>query len=364
MKCSTLFLLPVVASASILNARQFGGGKAHVAGVDKLTPRIRAGAQRTLTKFGPYTLNGSKGGASAGGMGGHSMGDSTLSGQTFMLNINKGFCNDEGPCTVLAGKVGVMFEDGSEANPAKGIYIHHVLTSDRTKKTSAFISSCNSPTRPGTSISSMMGGTGFVGTGEDAGDRPYLYVTPNGKSNTGFWVDKGDQFSANVQLVNYNQQTKRVFVTYDLEWVPGKVGQNTKTILTSISQCGTSIKLNHAGAANSTSGKFTFLESGKILTARGHLHDGGEAIHVYLNNKHLFDSKAEYGGEGSETKVGNQEWKTISGMTMAEGPIAAKKGDQLYYVVEYDLKKHPLRKSAGGHEAGVMGMLALTFAPD
>ena len=47
------------------------------------------------------------------------MGDSTLGGQSYFLNINKGFCNDQGPCTVLAGKVGVMFEDGTVADPAR-----------------------------------------------------------------------------------------------------------------------------------------------------------------------------------------------------------------------------------------------------
>jgi hypothetical protein len=48
------------------------------------------------------------------------MGDSTLSGQTYFLNINKGFCNGNGPCTVLAGQVGILFEDGTIADPSKG----------------------------------------------------------------------------------------------------------------------------------------------------------------------------------------------------------------------------------------------------
>jgi hypothetical protein len=51
-------------------------------------------------------------------------------------------------------------------------------------------------------------------------------------------------------------------------------------------------------------------------------------------------------------------------MSFCDGPIAAKKGDQLYMTVEYDLKKYPLRKSASGQEAtGVMGMWSITFAP-
>jgi hypothetical protein len=58
-----------------------------------------------------------------GKMGGMGMGmghDSTLSGQTYFLNINRGFCNENGPCTVFAGRVGVMFLNGTKADPSKG----------------------------------------------------------------------------------------------------------------------------------------------------------------------------------------------------------------------------------------------------
>jgi hypothetical protein len=46
--------------------------------------------------------------------------DSTLRGDTFMLNIDRGFCNGNSSCTVLGGKVGVMFEDGTPADPSSG----------------------------------------------------------------------------------------------------------------------------------------------------------------------------------------------------------------------------------------------------
>ena len=52
MKSTILFMLPVAAIAGILDPRQLGGGSAPVAGVQKLTPRLRSTAQRTLTKFG------------------------------------------------------------------------------------------------------------------------------------------------------------------------------------------------------------------------------------------------------------------------------------------------------------------------
>jgi len=153
-----------------------------------------------------------------------------------------------------------------------GIYIHHVLTSDRTKKTAGFLSNCNNPSRAATSISAM-GGTGFVGTGEDSGDEPYLYTTPDGKANTGFHIAQTDKFLANVQLVNYNKEAKKVYITYDLEWVPGTVGANTQGILISVTQCpGGRIKLSQNAPTNTTAGKFTFLQDGNIIAARGHLH--------------------------------------------------------------------------------------------
>jgi hypothetical protein len=57
-------------------------------------------------------------------------GDSTLGGQTFFMNINKGICNatahENGPCTVYGGNVKIMFADGTLATPAQGkIYCYY-----------------------------------------------------------------------------------------------------------------------------------------------------------------------------------------------------------------------------------------------
>jgi hypothetical protein len=285
-----------------------------------------------------------------GAMGG--MGDNTLGGQTFSLSINKGFCNDNGPCTVYAGKLGVMFEDGTPATPAKGVYIHHVLTTDVSKKTEPFLSSCNAPTRPGYSVSSLRpGSTGFVGVGEDSGDNPVLYTQSDGQLDAGYWVKKGDTFDATVVLVNYNKEAKNVLITYDLEWAPGLVGTNTKGMLISVSQCaGGRIKTSSTGPTTTKSGNFTLLENGKIFAARGHLHDGGVQMNLYINGKPSCVSKATY-GEG----IAGSETKTINSMSMCKDPVSVKKGDTLSMGVEYDLHKYPLRKSASGQEAhGVM----------
>jgi len=265
----------------------------------------------------------------------------------------------------FAGKVGVEFEDGTKADPSRGVYIHHVLTTDTTKRVTSFLSSCDNPSRAGTSVSSMGSGTGFVGTGEDSGDSPVLYTSRDGKANAGYFVEKGDSFMAMVELVNYNKEAKKVLITYDLEWLPSKVGVNTKGMLLSISQCaGRQIKVSNQGPTNTTSGKWSFMEDGNLLAARGHLHDGGDQIGLFINNKFVCSSKATYGGSESTATVNGQEWKTISSMSYCDGPIPVKKGDALHMVVGYDLKKYPLRKSASGQEAtGVMGMFSVTFAP-
>ncbi|KAE9988425.1 hypothetical protein EG328_011185 [Venturia inaequalis] len=358
MKSAILFALPLAVSAAVIGS-QAGNAVAPVAGIDKLTPVLKKNAQRTLTKFGPYKLDAaSTGGKGGGGMGGM---DNTLGGQTFSLSINKGFCNDAGPCTVYTGKLGVMFEDGTAATPEKGIYIHHVLTTDVNKKTAPFLSACNAPTRPGFSVSSLKpGSTGFVGVGEDSGDHPVLYTSEDGTVDAGYHIKPGERFEANVVLVNYNKEPRNVLVTYDLEWSPGLVGANTKGMLIAVNQClGTRIKTSTTGPATTKSGDFTFLEGGKLFGERGHLHDGGEEMELFINGRKACVSKATYG-----TSISGSEIKTINSMSMCTDPIEVKKGDTLSMGVVYDLKKYPLRKSASGQEAhGVMGMWSLTFAP-
>jgi len=298
--------------------------------------------------------------------------DSSLTGQMFMLSINKGFCNDNGPCTILAGKAGVQYADGSKADTSNGVYIHHIIAADLTKKQTPWLSQCGSPTKGITNVNTMMGGTGFVGTGEDTGELPVMYTTDDGTANTGYHLKKGDTFMANIQLVNYNKVPKQVHVTWDLEWIPGIVGQDMKNALVSVTQCGGGIKTSTTGPTNTTSGKFYIMEDGKITRGRGHLHDGGERIDLFVNDKFACGSKATYGSDTSGGHShggagGDVSIKTITSMSPCQGPIKVKKGDAISMVVQYDLAKHPLRKSASGamtSAAGVMGMWGLTFEPD
>lgn len=104
--------------------------------------------------------------------------------------------------------------------------------------------------------------------------------------------------------------------------------------------------------------------------------DGASAMHMYINDKYICSSEAQYGygreapmggakGDGAmagmshghsrrlipDPRKGNAKKDdppkekgilTIASMTDCEGPWKVKKGDYVKLVGEYDLKKHPL----------------------
>jgi hypothetical protein len=183
------------------------------------------------------------------------------------LNIKEGFCHS---CTVLGGRLKVLLEDQkTEGNVSSGVYIHHVLTYNTKKKVEPFMSKCDAATpnanRPEGSTQTLVG---FVGVGDDTGDGPVLYTTPDGQFNAGYHIGPEDNFLAWAQIVNYNKKETKVYIAYDLEYIPSLVGVNTKGVLVSVTGCAMKgIKTSNAGPTNTTSGKWTFYEDGNILVA-------------------------------------------------------------------------------------------------
>jgi hypothetical protein len=58
-------------------------------------------------------------------------------------------------------------KNACDANVA-GIYIHHILSSDVTKKEKPWFSNCNTPKVASMNVNGLTGGTGFLSTGEDS----------------------------------------------------------------------------------------------------------------------------------------------------------------------------------------------------
>lgn len=213
MKAVSFFaLLPLLAEAANLVERQFG--TAPVAKIEQVKPQLREDAKRQITYFGPYTLRANDGKKQSGGMGGMGGMLEDANGQNMMLMMSNGFPRN---ATVLAGKVGLSFLDGSVADETKGVYIHHVITQDTSKKVAPFVTFCDSKAiSTGAGISDrLMGGlgAGFLGTGDDNKNMQTYYTTPDGKYDAGFHLGTKDSFVANVMTVNYNTSPKQVYLT-------------------------------------------------------------------------------------------------------------------------------------------------------
>jgi hypothetical protein len=134
------------------------------------------------------------------------------------------------------------------------------------------LSSCGSQYFPALNIAGILGGTAFVGTGEDSSDGNALYTSEDGTRNSGYHIGASDSFTGWAQVVNYNKQAKKIYVYYDLEWVPGIQGDDVYQGTFSANCPSPIISLSNSGPTNTTSSKYYFMTDGKLIGARGHLH--------------------------------------------------------------------------------------------
>ena len=114
-----------------------------------------------------------------------------------------------------------------------------------------------------------------MGTGDDQSNIPVWYTSPDGKHNGGFHLGPKDTIIMNLDLVNSNMAEKEVYLTMEMEYLPGTVGSDTRDTLLSVTGCGENIiKISETAPTNTTSGAYTWLEDGIIVFAKGHLHNG------------------------------------------------------------------------------------------
>jgi hypothetical protein len=60
-----------------------------------------------------------------------------------------------------------------------------------------------------------------------------------------------------------------------------KYSQNAKTIVVSATCGGGMIKMSGGGSTNTTSGKFSMMEDGRIMGARGHIHGIFDTLQMF-----------------------------------------------------------------------------------
>jgi hypothetical protein len=147
-----------------------------------------------------------------------------------------------------------------------------------------------------------------------------------------------------LEAINYRRDEQKIFVQIDMEYVPGKDGGDAEQGVLSARGCENLApwkpEANTRGAVN-TDG-FEVYRDGHIIVARGHMHDGGTGMNLYVNNKLYCSSKAIYGGPGGTITINGKDWSTIATMTECNEPIPVRKGDKLKIEATYDTKEHPL----------------------
>jgi hypothetical protein len=188
-----------------------------------------------------------------------------------MLSIPKDtFCGGE--CTVISGKAGLEFENGTQADVSKGVYIHHILSTNNQKTVAPFVSKCDTTDDVTTIKRPAVAKAGFVGVSDDNGNEPLIYGTADGSIEGGYWVSKGDSFGVWADLVNLNSEPKQLYLTYDLEYLEGHVGADSQGSLLSVSGCrARKIATAASGPANTTSGKFRFFRDGYLVNGSEYL---------------------------------------------------------------------------------------------
>lgn len=186
-------------------------------------------------------------------------------GQGINFQIPKDtFCGGE--CTVITGQTGLQFEDGTPADVSKGVYIHHILATNNKKKTEPFVSKCDTKGDVTAVKRPNIASSGFVGGSDDNINEPTVYGTKDGSIEGGYWLSKGDTIGVWADLVNLDAKEKTVYVTYDLEFMPGHVGADAQGSLITVTGCGGKrIATPKDRAANTTSAKFRFFRNGYLV---------------------------------------------------------------------------------------------------
>jgi hypothetical protein len=174
MKAPNILLLAAVSltTASPVERRQSGNALLNLVNflppsfiinpshAEETKSQLRKTATRKLVRYGPFKVPASTGeakkpteGHAHGGTGTPAMGAGAFpleifTGQkpmdpngfsTMRILADGAMCTN---CTVLTGKMDVVFENGTRADIKSGVYLHHVVTIDLTKQKKNFVSEC------------------------------------------------------------------------------------------------------------------------------------------------------------------------------------------------------------------------------
>lgn len=175
--------------------------------------------------------------------------------------------------TILHARMTIGYPDGSVIGNANGVYNHHAFFIDLSRGLGSKIG-CQGKSISIPAINSIMG---------SAADSGGINISTTTRPKTGNFIAKGNKVLINGDLVNYNNQTKEVFMTADLQYVEGKAKGllETSVHLLPVGTCESKFLGVESMFMRPPKGKkqwslkgdgMIVKEDGKLVLVRGHLH--------------------------------------------------------------------------------------------
>jgi hypothetical protein len=203
-------------------------------------------------------------------------------------------------------------------------------------------------------------------------------LTFDSTQRTGYFLAKESILATAVELMNETPNNLTGILTIDYEFVPASpfppLFKNLTSVWLDVGGCGSSDKPSkpndHFTLTMSSPWEVSkaFLSSGTahLVSAGGHLHDGGTHIEIIHNDATICDSTATYGATSGyvEPTSGMQH---ISNMSLCgskeffgEDSIV-RAGDKFSLRAHYNTSAHDGMYEADGSLAPVMGIGVLYF---
>ena len=137
----------------------------------------------------------------------------------FFQNLS-GFCRN---CTILKADYYLSDKTGNKLTLNDGVYIHHIILMDLTHQTFGvpILAQCpnsNPLTALLSGFTSKIPAT-LIAKGHEEG--AIFYSPPNNTIKSGFWMDKNDIISSNVEAINYKNEPQDVYLAIDYEYLQG-----------------------------------------------------------------------------------------------------------------------------------------------
>jgi len=273
-------------------------------------------------------------------------------------------------CTIIGISAGLEYPDGKNANVDTGMWLHH------------FVLFNIGPGRKDATCQDFPVSAPHMIVGSTAQGSERIFSSGNERTpaimpdweekNVGYKLKKADKFAMIVDLMNENMQDKVVYLTITFDLVPGLPADydDMRPVWFDVAQCLTSEWPPPYNSGNYTvpSKIWTADFDGDIISAGGHLHDGGQRVILEVDGKLACNSEASYGGspEYVQQKAMHTGSATehISKMTLCvKDKFKVKKlvkGQQWKLRAEYDYNKNKGMMHGDGKQSTVMG-IAIMF---